>query len=171
MTRWLDCFSIFDRWQQWKLAQKCHKFAQVGSAFCQIRNKLSKFCQRLINFCQSGEFSPNLVSLVVALGRTPIDEEDNADSNSETLFTDGETDEGSQRTVAGNETGKICCMAREVASGAILIGRETGSVSVYDYNAASYHQLQHVSRQGGRNGSQSHQSSQPHSSAANGRRT
>ena len=56
VTRWLDYFSIFGHFQQWKLAQNCHKFAKVGSAFCQIRNELSKICQ-------SGEILPNLVKL------------------------------------------------------------------------------------------------------------
>ena len=46
-----------------KTRQRCYKFAKVGSAFCQIRNELSKVCQRLVNFCQSGENSPNLVTL------------------------------------------------------------------------------------------------------------
>ena len=50
VTRWLDYFSIFSHLQQWKLAQSCHKFAKVGSAFCQIRNTLSKICQRLVNY-------------------------------------------------------------------------------------------------------------------------
>ena len=36
---------------------------KVSAAFCQIRNKPSKFGQILVNFCQSGEFSPNLVTL------------------------------------------------------------------------------------------------------------
>ena len=31
----------------------------------QLRNKLSKICQRLVNFCQSGEISPNLVTLPI----------------------------------------------------------------------------------------------------------
>ena len=35
-----------------KISPKCHKFATVGSAFCQIRNKPSKICQKLVNFCQ-----------------------------------------------------------------------------------------------------------------------
>ena len=42
VTRWLYYLSIFCHLQQWKLAQWCHKFAKVGSAFCPIRNKLSK---------------------------------------------------------------------------------------------------------------------------------
>ena len=36
---------------------------QVGSAISQIRNKTLKICQRLVNFCQSGKISPNLVTL------------------------------------------------------------------------------------------------------------
>ena len=46
-----------------KLAQLCPKLTQVGSIFCQIINILSKNCQRLVNFGQSGEISPNLVTL------------------------------------------------------------------------------------------------------------
>ena len=63
VTRWLDYFSIFGHLHQRKLPQNCHKYAKVGSAFCQIRNKLPKICQRLFNFCQKVETSPNLVTL------------------------------------------------------------------------------------------------------------
>ena len=35
----------------------------VMKQICQIRNKPSKNCQRLVKFCQSGEISPNLVTL------------------------------------------------------------------------------------------------------------
>ena len=56
VTKWLDSFLIFGHLQQWKLAKLCHKFAKVGSGLCQIGNKPSKICQ-------SGEISPNLVSL------------------------------------------------------------------------------------------------------------
>ena len=47
VTRWLDCFSIYGHLQQRKLSQICHKFAKLGSAFCQLRNKPSKICQDL----------------------------------------------------------------------------------------------------------------------------
>ena len=67
VTRWLNYFSIFGHLHQWNWAQKCHKFAKVGSAFCQIRNKPLKICQRHVNCCQSGEISPNLVTLPVGL--------------------------------------------------------------------------------------------------------
>ena len=66
-------FSIFGHLQQWKLAQYCHKFAKVGSLFCQIRNKPSKIGQQLVNFCQSGEILPNLVTLVVGKVHRPIE--------------------------------------------------------------------------------------------------
>ena len=56
VTRWLDYFLIFGHLQQREWAQFCHKFAKENSAFCQIRNKLSKICQ-------SGKISPNLVTL------------------------------------------------------------------------------------------------------------
>ena len=39
VTRWLEYLSIFGHLLHWKLAQKCHKFATVGSAFCQINNR------------------------------------------------------------------------------------------------------------------------------------
>ena len=39
----------------------------VMKQICQIRNKPSKNCQRLVKFCQSGEISPNLVTLLVSL--------------------------------------------------------------------------------------------------------
>ena len=64
VTIWLDHFSKFGHLQQWKLAQWCHKFAKVGSALCQIRDKPSKICQRLVNFCQSVKNLPNLVTLM-----------------------------------------------------------------------------------------------------------
>ena len=47
---------LFGHLQQWKIAQWHKTFAKVGSKFCQILNKPSKFCQ-------SGEISPNLVTL------------------------------------------------------------------------------------------------------------
>ena len=62
VTSWLAYFSIFGRLQQWKLAQSYHKFAKVGSVLCQIWTKPSNFFQWLVNFCQSGEISPNLVT-------------------------------------------------------------------------------------------------------------
>ena len=54
MTRWLVYFSIFGHLQHWKLAQQCNKFAKVGSAFSQVRNKLSKFFPKWRNFTKSG---------------------------------------------------------------------------------------------------------------------
>ena len=76
VTRWLDYFSIFGHWQRWKLPQECHKFAKVGAAFYQIRNKPSKFCQRFLYFCQSGKISPNLITLLANLmnARTTFDD-------------------------------------------------------------------------------------------------
>ena len=56
-------FPIFGHLQQWKFAQKCHKFAKVGSLFCQIRKKPFKICQRFVKFYQSCEISPNQVTL------------------------------------------------------------------------------------------------------------
>ena len=65
VTRWIDYFSIFGHLQQWKLAKKRRIIAKLGSAFSQKRNKLAKNRQRLVNFCQSGEISPNLVTLAL----------------------------------------------------------------------------------------------------------
>ena len=39
------------------------QIAKVCYAFCQIRNKPSKICLTLLNFCQNGKISPNLVTL------------------------------------------------------------------------------------------------------------
>ena len=63
VTRELEYFLMLAHEELWKLAQYYTKFAKVGSTFCQIRNKLSKICQRLVNSCQSGEILPNLVTL------------------------------------------------------------------------------------------------------------
>ena len=38
-------------------------FSTVGTKFCQILNKPSKICPRLLKLCQSVEISPNLVTL------------------------------------------------------------------------------------------------------------
>ena len=62
-TRWLNYVSIFGHLQQWKIAQKCKKFAKVGLLFCQKRNKPPTSSQRLVKLCHSGEISPNLVTL------------------------------------------------------------------------------------------------------------
>ena len=47
-----------------KVAQKHNNFAKVGSKLGQIINEHSTIWQRFIKFCQSGEISPNLVTLV-----------------------------------------------------------------------------------------------------------
>ena len=41
------------------------KISPIKSQICQIRYKKSKNCKRLVNFCQSGEISPNLVTLIL----------------------------------------------------------------------------------------------------------
>ena len=41
--------------------------AKIGPKLCQILNLPSKNCQRLVRFCQSGQFWPNLVSLLLIL--------------------------------------------------------------------------------------------------------
>ena len=57
---------FFNFW--WFTTMKaCHfdeMFAKVGLKFCQILNKPSKDSQKVLNFCQSGEISPNLVTLI-----------------------------------------------------------------------------------------------------------
>ena len=40
-------------------------FAKVGLKFCQILNKASKVCPRLLKLCQSDEISSNLVTLAI----------------------------------------------------------------------------------------------------------
>ena len=40
-----------------------YECAQLGSKFCPIQNKPSNNSQRLLKFCQSGENSPNLVTV------------------------------------------------------------------------------------------------------------
>ena len=56
VTRWLDYFSIFGHLQKWKLAQLCHKFAKVGSAFYQMGNEQSKILPDLKSFAQLAKF-------------------------------------------------------------------------------------------------------------------
>ena len=63
MTRWLDYISTFGHLHQRKFAQWHTKLAKVGLKFCQILNEPSKNCPRLWRYCQSGEISPNLVTL------------------------------------------------------------------------------------------------------------
>ena len=57
---------FFNFW--WFTTMKaCHfdeMFAKVGWKFCQILNKPSKDSQKVLNLCQSGEISPNLVTLI-----------------------------------------------------------------------------------------------------------
>ena len=65
VTRWLD-ISVFGHFQQWKLAQWRNKFAKVDSAFCQIRNKLSKICQKVVNFCQIWSHCPKHISIYMS---------------------------------------------------------------------------------------------------------
>ena len=53
--------------QQGTFALWHKKVAKVGSQFCHVLNKPSKKFARLINFCQSGEISSNLVTLFVVI--------------------------------------------------------------------------------------------------------
>ena len=72
VTRWLYYFSVFGHFHQWKSAQWHTKFVKIGLEVCQIQNKLSKNCQRLKRICQSGEISPNLVTLSITFPSTLI---------------------------------------------------------------------------------------------------
>ena len=67
VTRSQNVYSIFGHLQQYKLAQKHTEASKVGSKFCEILIKPSKDCQIFLTFCQSGEISPNLVTLHGAL--------------------------------------------------------------------------------------------------------
>ena len=53
-TRWFD----FWPFATMNISPKCLIFVIEDSSFCQIRNKLSGICQRLVNFYQRGEISP-----------------------------------------------------------------------------------------------------------------
>ena len=46
-----------------KICPAMSQFCQNRLSICEIRNKLTKFWQKLVNFRQSGEISPNLVTL------------------------------------------------------------------------------------------------------------
>ena len=65
VARWICYISIFAHWQQWKFAQGDTKYAKVGSKLCKIIIKPSQNFQRRLNFYQSGEILPNLVTLVL----------------------------------------------------------------------------------------------------------
>ena len=65
-------YAIFGLLEQWKFAKnhlkfdKNHlKFIKVGTNFWQILNKPFQNSTRLSEFCQSGEISPNLVTLLI----------------------------------------------------------------------------------------------------------
>ena len=63
VTRWSDYLSIIVHLQQWKLAQECHKYAKIGSAFFQIRKNI----QNLPKTCK---LLPNPVTLVLTFSGT-----------------------------------------------------------------------------------------------------
>ena len=63
VTRWLDYFFNFWPFTTMKVCHFDEMFVEVGRLqFCQILNKPSKDCQKVLKFCQSGEISPNLVT-------------------------------------------------------------------------------------------------------------
>ena len=68
VTRWLDYFFNFWPFTTMKVCHFDEMFVEVGRLqFCQILNKPSKDCQKVLKFCQSGEISPNLVTVVALL--------------------------------------------------------------------------------------------------------
>ena len=60
VNRWVYYFSIFAHLHEWKFAERHTKFVKL----CEILNELLKNCRKLFRFCQSGEISPNLVTLL-----------------------------------------------------------------------------------------------------------
>ena len=58
-------FLIFGHLQHWKVVQKQNNFAKVCPKFCQTLNNPSPTWRRFISFCQSGEISPNLITLIL----------------------------------------------------------------------------------------------------------
>ena len=64
VTRWKDHFSIFDLHIHENSVNTNHKNCQSRFKCGQILNKPSKICPRLLKLCQSGEISPNLVTLL-----------------------------------------------------------------------------------------------------------
>ena len=63
VTRWL--YYLFNIWplKRMKFAQKHKKLSKEGLIFGQIQYELAKIAKDLRRFCQSGEISPNLVTL------------------------------------------------------------------------------------------------------------
>ena len=61
------CRVFFNIWPfpSRKICSIAYKIAKIGHKCCQILNLPSKNCQRLLRFCQSGEISPNLVTLII----------------------------------------------------------------------------------------------------------
>ena len=58
------------------------KFTKVGNTYSQILNKPSQNCQRHFSSYQSGEISPNLVILSVALLALDDDDDEDGDLDS-----------------------------------------------------------------------------------------
>ena len=63
VTWWLEHLSTFGHLQQWKLAQKCHKMCQSRLSILPNKKSTVKLAKETCNFNQSGEISPNLVTL------------------------------------------------------------------------------------------------------------
>ena len=69
MNLWLDYFTIFGQLQQWNFAQ-CNKNWQLRYKRLQNINwTIPKIAQRVLQFCQSGGISPNLVTLATRCKR------------------------------------------------------------------------------------------------------
>ena len=63
MTRWQIFSQYLATYTNENLA-KCIKIAKVGSIISPMQNEGFKNCQRRFKFGQSGDFSPNLVTLL-----------------------------------------------------------------------------------------------------------
>ena len=64
-------YSSFDCLEKGKIAQWLEIFAKVGSKYSQVKLNL-KYCPRLLQFYQSSEIWPNLVTLIRVLWRRQV---------------------------------------------------------------------------------------------------
>ena len=75
VTRWLVYLYNIWPFTTMTFAQYQQHFTNVGKISFQTLNEPSQNCQRLLIFCQSGEISPNLVTLVRNDGGTDDDDD------------------------------------------------------------------------------------------------
>ena len=61
----MNCLLNIGPFTSVKISKYSNVFAKVVSKFCQILLQSLLNCQRLLNFCQSGKFLPNLLALLV----------------------------------------------------------------------------------------------------------